>query len=190
MRHAARVTFVVLVLALSFHSRAAALAVKNASLASRVEAFFMAYPSGHVDSGARPTRDELNLLKLHLSHRLHKVVMDAVAYRHRWIQEHPDEPRSNGSPPVVFKPPFAEGFDFAGSPDGVRRFAIERTVAANEIRWHVHVRFWYDAEYSWQTVIVVTREHGKYVIDDVIFSDDDGDGKRSRLSDTLLERWK
>ncbi len=154
-----------------------------------VAAFFREFPEGHVDSGARATSEELRTLRRYLSSELHDRVRGAVEYRERWIREHPDQPAKDGLPPVILKPPFADGFDFVGSPDGARKHEVGQTRAQSNGTWHVQVRFWYDTTVSWENTVVVTTLQGRYVIDDVLFEAEPNQ-PTVRLSESLRQRWK
>ena len=147
-----------------------------------VRRFYTAFPGGRVYGDAEEWKTQSPLLERYLSKRLYKLLLDAVAYDRAWSRRHPDQPSPNGGPPVIYKPPFGDGFDFAGSADGPRGFAVKPALRAPNGTWRVPVHFWYDRSYTWDDVVEVIHEDGRYVIDDVVFSD------QHRVSEGL--KWR
>jgi hypothetical protein len=148
-----------------------------------VTAFYKSFPSGQVDSFA--ASGDLQRISPYLSRRLNARILDAVAYREIWSRHHPDEPSITG-PPVIYKPPFADGFNFTSNEEGAREAKVMRTVAQPDGRWHVHVHLWYDRSVEgWEDVVVVKRELGRFVIDDVLLSTHDPRHPRVPLSVAL-----
>lgn len=122
-----------------------------------VEQFYTTYiaerPAGLPDGAA------LARLQPYLSKRLHALIVAANVYQQEFAKSNPDE-----------KPPFVDGDHFSSVFEGPQSFAIARV--ARRVRSHdVHVRFSGGAGApSWVDVVVVKKEAGKYVIDDVRFS--------------------
>jgi hypothetical protein len=129
-----------------------------------------------------------------------------------WIRQHPD-PKNPRQPDPNLKPPVLEMGLFSGGDErtGPRTFQIERTQAEKDGSVRVYVRLtWWDEpvhkraddrhEYTsadrpdvWHVAPILVREHGRYVVDDVIFLKDEtrqGDVDW-RLSQSLSQgcRW-
>lgn len=153
-----------------------------------VEQFYTKYIEVH-KSGGLPTQQELATMRTFLSKRLYALLSDALKYQAEWTKSHPDEPATGGAPPVRYKPPFVDGEYFASNFEGVRRFSIITTTPLNDDRWHVVVHFWYEAgSQGWEDSVVVIREDGRYIIDDVILSGRGPFNSSGRLTDLL--RWR
>ena len=136
--------------------------------ASIVIAFFRGH-HGHIDE-----ERQLPVIERYVSARLLSRLRDAMAYRDDWSRDH-------ASYPSELKPPWADGFDFTGNLEGVTRFSVVRTMANRDGSWNVDVNFSY-GNVRWHNVIVVKRESGRYVIDDVLFEG------TQRFSEILRER--
>jgi hypothetical protein len=134
---------------------------------------------------------ELQRIEPLLSRHLNGLILDAVAYRASWIRHHPDEPARNGRPPVILKPPWAEGFSFVNSNEGFHNFSIWKTVPNADDTWSVYVNFSYDCapncSLRWRDIVIVKREAEDYVIDDVVFSPRDAAEIPVHLSAVLRE---
>jgi hypothetical protein len=154
--------------------------------AKMVETFFNTYP--HRLTGGLPAGDELQWLKSFISDRLHESYVAVLAYQNDWIERHPDRPSQDGRPPIILKPPFASTIDFSGSQDGFKSFKVAETGGGPDGTRHVRVRFWWDQSTSWEHVVVVKKERGRYVIDDVLFSADEPNEAPTPLSKILAER--
>jgi hypothetical protein len=132
-----------------------------------------------------------------------------------WIRQHPD-PKNSRQPDPNLKPPVLEMGLFSGGDErtGPRTFQIERTQAEKDGSVRVYVRLtWWDApvhkkaddwhEYTsadrpdvWHVAPILVREHGRYVVDDVIFLKDEArrEDVDYRLSEVLSQgcdgpRW-
>ena len=136
-----------------------------------------------------PSREELEDFRTLLSDRLRAQLVAALEYRDKFIREHAAEPTSDGSPPSEEKPPFVDGSYFTSLFEGLTTFEVLRTAAAGD-EWHVTVRFRYgdDRPTEWHDTIVVVREHGRFVIDDVIYGGAGEFNPTGRLSDQLSWR--
>jgi hypothetical protein len=155
--------------------------------ATTVERFYATYiPNRH---GGLPSGAELERLQPFLSQRLHRLIVDAWASNESWAKRHPDEPSEAGEPPVIYKPPFVDGDYFSSVFEGPKTFKVERAVGNDARGWKVHVQFWHDAdEKGWKDVVVVRKERGRYVIDDVLFSGAGPFNPEGRLSEILKAR--
>jgi hypothetical protein len=141
-----------------------------ASAPRMVKTFYESYPNRL--TGGLPMGDDMRWLRPFISDRLYDTFVSTLEYEYAWGKRHPDEPSKDGGPPVIYKPPFADGVHFSGSPDPVAAFKVGETVTGPDGTWLVHVRLWDDpAADSWENVVVVKKEHGRYVIDDVVFPD-------------------
>ena len=94
-----------------------------------------------------------------LSKRLHALIVAANAYQEDFGRRHPDE-----------KPPFVDGDHFTSVFEGPQTFEITRVVRKGKSH-DVHVRFGGgEGAAPWTDVVVVKKESGRFVIDDVRFS--------------------
>lgn len=122
-----------------------------------------------------PDGKHLEAIAPYLSRRLRQQIDAALRRRDAFIRENPDE-----------KPPFVDGDHFSSLFEGPRVFEIVRSRRVADGRWHVRVRFRYDAVAPpWEDTVVVTREDGRYVIDDVVYSGAGAFNPAGRLSDVL-----
>ena len=153
-----------------------------------VEQFYTKYLEVH-KSGGLPTQQELTTIRTFLSKRLYALLIDALTYQAEWRKSHPDKPATGGAPPVRYKPPFVDGEYFASNFEGLRRFSIITTTPLSDGRWRVVVHFWYEAgSQGWEDSVVVIREDGRYVIDDVVFSGRGAFSPSGRLTELLRRR--
>jgi len=153
-----------------------------------VEQFYTKYLEAH-KSGGLPTERELTTIREFLSRRLYALLRDALKYQAELTKSHPDEPATGGAPPVRYKPPFIDGEYFASNFEGVRRFSVTTTTPLSDARWRVVVHFWYEAgSEGWEDSVVVIREDGRYVVDDVVLSGRGPFNPSGRLTEIL--RWR
>lgn len=125
-----------------------------------------------------PDGRQLEAIAPYLSRRLKRQIDAALQHRDAFMKENPDE-----------KPPFVDGDHFSSLFEGPRVFEVVRTTRAADGRWHVRVRFRRDAVTPpWEDVVVVTREDGRYVVDDVVYSGAGAFNPAGRLSETLSAR--
>lgn len=141
----------------------------------------------HSLSGGLPSDQELLLLKPVLSARLHALFKATLDYQAQWIERHPVEPSPTGGPPIIYKPPFANGGFFQGPQDGSSRFEIARTVQEKD-RWTVSVRSLPQHNMSpWRvTVVVVFEDH--FAIDDLLYESAEDGSPRGSLTEYLSYR--
>jgi hypothetical protein len=64
-----------------------------------------------------------------------------------------------------------------------------RSVPGSAGAWKVHVHFWYEAgTEGWEDVVLVRKEHDRYVIDDVLLTGAGPFNPAGRLSEVLQVR--
>lgn len=90
--------------------------------------------------GDVPSQRELAAREFPFSESLNTLLMDAAMYRDSWIVAHPPVPSVDGSPPVVFKPPFVDGDLFTGMVDGAPEFSIGEVMKKPGHRWEIELR--------------------------------------------------
>src|SRR5262249_27215019 len=152
-----------------------------------VDRFYATYLPGR--QGGLPQGRELEQLAPFLSRRLHGLILAALAYREAWVKRHPDEPSKDGAPPVIYKPPFVDGDYFSSLFEGPKRFKVWQSVLDGTEAWEVHVHFWYEpGTQGWEDVVLVRREHARYVIDDVLLTGAGPFNPAGRLSEFLQVR--
>jgi hypothetical protein len=138
--------------------------------ATLVQLFYDSYPNEL--EGGLPEGEDLVWISRFLSDRLYQRFRSTLAYQQEWIRQHPDEP------PVIHKPPFADGVHFTGAPDAISAFKVLRAQSRAPGLWHVPIHFWYDGEYeSGEAVVVVKEQRAQYVIDDIIFLPSESGGE-------------
>lgn len=123
-----------------------------------------------------PTAAQQKALAPFLSRRLLGLMDAARAYQEQAQKADPDD-----------KPPFVDGCLFASLFEGPRTFRIGRTVADGQ-GWKVQVHFSVDQGVAWDDEVLVTREDGRYVIDDVLLSGVGQFNPPGRLSRNLESR--
>ena len=134
------------------------------------EAYVALHPPGLPDGAA------LERLRPFLSEQLQQLIAAALQQRDAFEKAHPDE-----------KPPFVDGDQFSSLFEGPKSFAIARTDALSDDTWSVHVQFTND-EAHWEDVVVVKKERGRYVIDDVLYSGIGEFNPPGKLSERLSAR--
>ena len=142
--------------------------------AASVTGFYARYVALKVDGLPSPAQQRE--LAPFLSRRLQKLLDDARAYQRKQAKAHPDE-----------KPPWADGCLFASLFEGPMTAEVERTEPKAADQWHVVVNFAHD-EARWQDTVVVTREAGRAVIDDVLLGGAGAFNPPGRLSESLRNR--
>jgi uncharacterized protein DUF3828 len=162
------VVLVVVLLALGVHAEAAA-------PATTVEDFYRTYIA-HRPAGL-PDGADLERLKPYLSAQLYQLIVQAHAYSREWAKKHPDE-----------KPPFVDGDHFTSVFEGPKSFEIAY-VGRRRSNAEVHVKFRGEpGTPEWTDVVVLKKESGRYVIDDVRFSGAGAFNPAGLLSVTLQAR--
>jgi hypothetical protein len=120
-----------------------------------------------------PTPAQEAALEPWLSTRLETRLADARRVQADFRERHPGE-----------KPPLVDGCLFASLFEGPTSFTVGIATAAGGVT-RVPVRFRYGSEAQWEDVIVLTREGGAYVIDDIEFAGAGPFNPPGRLSDRL-----
>ena len=119
--------------------------------------------------------------------KLLRLLISAAKYRDEFIATHPPEHSNNGSPPVIYKPPFVDGDIFTGSPDGALLFTIDRLHSPESRRWHVSLTSVPEPIMSpWAITVVVLDEGKGCAIDDVLYGPASSE---ITLSKSLSSRW-
>jgi hypothetical protein len=140
-------------------------------------------------TGGLPYGRDLEELRPFLSDNLYRLINEALEYQKRFIALHPEELSSSGGPAIIYKPPFIDGDYFSSSFEGPKSFKILKTEKAPNGSYLVHVLFVYDQSVAgWEDVIIVIKERGVYVIDDVIYSGAGDFNPKGRLTDRLKYR--
>ena len=142
--------------------------------AATVTRFYERYVALKVDGLPSPAQQRE--LAPFLSRRLLRLLDDARAHQQKQAKAHPDE-----------KPPWADGCLFASLFEGPKTAEVERSERKAAEQWHVVVRFAHD-EARWQDTVVVTREAGRTVIDDVLLGGAGAFNPSGRLSESLRSR--
>jgi hypothetical protein len=154
---------------------------------SVVEHFYKTYLSKR--TGGLPYGRDLEELRPLLSDNLNRLINEALEYQKHFIALHPDEPSSSGGPAIIYKPPFIDGDYFSSLFEGPNSFKVIKTEAGANDSFSVHVQFVYDQSVAGcEDVIIVIKERGVYVIDDVIYSGAGNFNPNGRLSDRLKYR--
>jgi len=152
-------------------------------------AFYATYLAGGKPSGV-PDERKLKQLEPFASKRLLTLLRDALAYRERWITEHPPEPNPQGVS-ISMKPPFGDGVLFSSLFEGPTGFAVGR-VAEGEGAYRVDLNLYYDergqSTFRWRDVVIVVREADRFVVDDMELLGDWPFGYHGRVSEILKER--
>jgi uncharacterized protein DUF3828 len=118
---------------------------------------------------------QLARLKPFLSTKLIASINDALAYQKDYEKKNPGD-----------MPPFIEGDFFSSLFEGPSSFKSGAAVAEGD-SWNVPVHFKYE-NVQWDDVVVVKKENGRYVIDDVIFGGAGEFNPKGRLSERLAAR--
>ena len=123
-----------------------------------------------------PTAAQQTELAPYLSRRLLGLMDGARAYQEQEQKKHPDE-----------KPPFVDGCLFASLFEGPKSFKVGAAVAEGQGS-KVKVHFKADQDVAWDDEVVLIRENGRYVIDDVLLSGIGQFNPPGRLSTNLESR--
>jgi hypothetical protein len=143
--------------------------------------------------GAIPTPERMKLISPYLSNSLVHRINQARACGNDWFRLHPQN---------NVKAPFAWGefglFSGANDRSGPDTFQIEKMESENDGSFRAYIRLTEDnppeKPWTWRVADIVTREGGRYVIDDVIFLKDKDIDTETRLSGILMSgcdgpRW-
>ena len=150
------------------------LARSPASPGTIVSRFYTTYVQ--LQPAGLPTPEQQKELAPYLSRRLLGLMDAARAYSEKAGKAHPDE-----------KPPFVDGCLFASVFEGPKAFRIGGTVVEGQ-GFKVQVHFVGDQGVAWDDHVLLVREDGRYVIDDVLFSGVGAFNPPGRLSATLESR--
>lgn len=123
-----------------------------------------------------PTTAQQEALGPYLSRRLLGLMDAARGYQAKEAKAHPDE-----------KPPFVDGCLFASLFEGPQTFEVGPAVADSQ-GFKVPVHFTYEKDVAWDDEVVVIKEDGRYVIDDVLLSGVGPFNPPGRLSTNLASR--
>jgi hypothetical protein len=149
--------------------------VEAAAPAATVEGFYRTYIA-HRPAGL-PDGADLERLKPYLSAHLYQLIVQANAYSREWAKKHPDD-----------KPPFVDGDHFTSVFEGPKSFEVAH-VGRRRSNAEVYVRFRGEpGTPEWTDVVVLKKEAGRYVIDDVRFSGAGAFNPAGLLSVTLQSR--
>jgi hypothetical protein len=122
-----------------------------------------------------PTAEQQAAFAPWLSERLERGMDAAREVQTAFRTQHPDQ-----------KPPLVDGCLFASLFEGPTEFTVGVAVSAGGAT-RVPVRFRYGADAEWQDVIIVTREHDRFVIDDIEFAGAGPFNPAGRLSEVLQQ---
>lgn len=136
--------------------------------------------------GAIPTPERMKLISPYLSSSLLRRINQTRACGNDWFRLHPQKD---------VKPPFAWGefglFSGAADRSAPNTFQIGKMEAQDDGSFRAYIRLTEgntpESPWTWQVADVVTREGGRYVIDDVIFLKDQDINTESRLSEILTK---
>ena len=142
--------------------------------------------------GGIPTPKRMKQLSPYLSSSLIHRIIQTRACRDDWFRLHPKNDEKAPSTWTEFG--LLSGFDDRGHP---RAFQIEKTESEDDGSFRVYVRLTEgppEKPWNWRVAVIVTREGGRYVIDDVIFLKDEDIDTETRLSGILMSgcdgpRW-
>ena len=138
-----------------------------------------------------PEGADMKIFAPYLSKALQHKIDAANACYHDWIRQHPD---SNLKAPFNwFESGFFSGDDEKASPSA---FQIEKTQSEKDGSFRVYVRLTLEKPPPeiWQVAAVMVQENGHFVVDDVIYLNDENRLVELRLSEYLFagcdgSRW-
>jgi hypothetical protein len=134
--------------------------------------------------GGIPTPKKLKVLSPYLSNSLVHRINQARACRDDWFRLHPKNDEKAPSTWTEFG--LFSGADDRGHPGA---FQIEKTESEADGSFRVYVRLTEgnppEKSWTWQVADILTREGGRYVIDDIVFLRDKDIDTESRLSEIL-----
>jgi len=142
--------------------------------ATVVQQFYEAYIK--LSPAGLPTGAQQKELAPYLSRRLLGLMDAARGYQEKEAKAHPDD-----------KPPFVDGCLFASLFEGPKAFKVGAAVAEGSGS-KVKVHFTADEGVAWDDEVIVVKENGRYVIDDVVLSGIGQFNPPGRLSTNLEAR--
>jgi hypothetical protein len=134
--------------------------------------------------GGIPTIERMKSLSPYLSDSLLNRIAQARACGDDWFRQHP---RNDIKAPLAW----LEFGLFSGADDrsGPHTFQIERSQSQEDSSIRVNVRLTEgippEKPWNWQVAAIVIREHGRFVVNDVVFLKDTDVDTESRLSEIL-----
>jgi len=139
-----------------------------------------------------PTPKRMKVLSLYLSNSLIHRINQARACHDNWFRLHPKNDEKAPSTWTEFG--LFSGADDRGHPQA---FQIEKAESEQDGSFRVYVRLTEgppEKPWNWRVAEIVTREGGRYVIDDVVFLKDKDIDTETRLSGILMSgcdgpRW-
>jgi hypothetical protein len=140
-----------------------------ASAQQAAQEFYKAYRQSAVDG--LPTAPQMRALRIHLSDALATDLASAQSKQSRCRELHPSE-----------KPPWVEGDLFTSNTEGFTRVTMRASDQGNS----VIAEFEYveaSARIAWKDEIVMKREHGRWVVDDVRYGRHTGASLRQSLAE-------
>ena len=126
-----------------------------------------------VNAGGIPRGDAIVAYRPWLSRRLRSGLSAAALERDRYMALRPDD-----------KPPFVDSDIFSGVAEGMTDFRVgpQTTIGRNKVRVVVMLRYQNGADpIQWANHVVVTREDGRWVVDDIRYDVDRGSDQDSSL---------
>jgi len=120
-----------------------------------------------------PTTEQQTVFAPWLSAPLEQRLSVARAVQSEFRRQHPNE-----------KPPLVDGCLFASLFEGPTAYSVGSASRAGAVT-RVPVQFRYGETAQWQDVVVLTREHGRFVIDDIEFAGAGPFNPAGRLSERL-----
>jgi hypothetical protein len=138
--------------------------------------------------GCLPEENQLKRLSPFTSKRLSGLLRDALAYREKFIKDHP------AAPPIIIKPPFSDGDCFSSVAEGAKSFTLgksQKTAAG----FRLELRLTYfdatrpeEKPFEWTDAIIVIKEYDRFVVDDMEFLGTWPYGNHGTLSKNLKYR--
>jgi hypothetical protein len=141
-------------------------AVAQGTPVTAVRDFYAVY-SKNPFSGL-PTGADWRRVARHMSTPLAKMIRAAQREQARCQKAHPDE-----------KPPWIEGDMFTSNFEGLTRFKVSDSLAVSGPNPAVNVDFDYvdrGQTFSWRDQVLLVKENGRWVIDDVRYRKGEGFG--------------
>jgi len=141
------------------------------------------------EKGCLPDEKELRRLAPFMSKRLTTLLGDALTYREQFIKDHPPKRTKEGYL-IHDKPPFIDGDCFSSNVEGVTKFTIGKSQESNG-RYRIDLSLVYidqmssDKPFAWTDAVIVIKEDGRFVVDDMEFLGDWPYGNHGLLSKSI-----
>ena len=133
-----------------------------------------------------PDENELRRLAPFISTRLTALLRDALTYREQFIKDHPPKRTKEGYL-IHDKPPFIDGDCFSSNVEGVTKFTIGKLRESNG-KYRIDLNLIYidkmspNKPFAWIDAVIVIKEDGRFVVDDMEFLGDWPYGNHGLLS--------